>query len=76
MEKLLKVVRMRWTEQQFVDIQRYMALDGRERFEETVRHLVQVGLQTKMRVLGKMQEVEGCETASWKGPERRKNGTR
>ena len=77
MEKLLKVSRLRFTDQQFVDIQRFMALDGRERFEETVRHLVDIGLKTKMRMLGKMQGVEGCETGeqsgSYSGPDRRRS---
>lgn len=76
MEKLMKVVRLRLTDEMCTDIKRFMAWDDRDRFEETVRHLLRVGLKTKMGGQCNGSGVGSGEQAGWSGQERRKNGTR
>jgi hypothetical protein len=72
-EKLLHVVRMRLTDELRTEIRRFMALDDRESFDETVRHLLRVGLETRMGGARKGLAVETQNGNGWTGPERRKS---
>jgi hypothetical protein len=73
MEKLLHVKRLRLTDELQQAITRYMALDDRESFDETVRHLLRVGLETRMGGTRKSQVVERADGNGWNGQERRRS---
>lgn len=80
MEKLMHVVRLRLTDEMRSEIRRYMAFDDRESFDETVRHLIRTGLETRMGGARKGLVVErgvpACNesfSAVYSGPERRKS---
>jgi hypothetical protein len=45
--KLSRVVRLRLTDEMHREIWRFMGLDDRESFDETVRHLIRCGLEMK-----------------------------
>lgn len=72
MEKLLKVTRLRLTDELDLAVRQYMATDDREHFEETLRHLIRVGLRARQN---KGLDVASGERDRWNGLERRK-GTR
>lgn len=74
-EKLMKVFRLRMTDEMFVGIQHYQRLDGRERFEEAVRRLITLSLKTEMKRLCNGQGVESGELHSYVGPKRRRSDT-
>lgn len=77
MEKLMKVVRLRLTDEMFVAIQHYQRLDGRERFEEAVRRLITLSLKNETKRLCNGEGVESGDLMlsgnGYTGPERRRN---
>ena len=77
MEKLQHVVRLRMTDEMKSDIQRFMRMDDRDRFDEACRHLLRLGLDFKLRLLesngqGVERRGQRLTGSSWSGPERRK----
>jgi hypothetical protein len=77
LEKLLHVKRLRITDELDLEIRRFMSLDDRESFDEAVRHLLRVGLNTRLGESRKGLVVErgdmGRQNGSYSGPERRRN---
>ena len=80
MEKLLHVKRLRITDEMDLGIRRYMSLDDRESYDETLRHLLRVGLEIKLGNVRKGLAVERGDMACnekrnghYAGPERRRN---
>ena len=76
----MHVVRLRLTDEMRVEIRRYMSLDDRESFDETVRHLLRVGLHTKLGSARNGLVVERAEPTcngthenGWNGNERRRS---
>jgi hypothetical protein len=83
MEKLLRVIRLRVSDEMYLDIRHFMTLDDRKYVEDATRHLLRTGLEQKRRERGNVMAGDSGDAAclglkkplqrvAWNGQERRR----